>query len=159
MTEPRLSRSGTRSVLTFAAEAVQLRDLRAAVKVQLAQWQVPTLAAEAQLVVTELVTNVVKHVGEGSTVRFVLALDPDRLRIELHDKSPVLPVSRRADCDSECGRGLHLVAVMAADSGANPTAEGKVVWCELQAAGARTPVGDGPAAAGSCGATPARRSV
>jgi len=120
-----------RCVLPFAAGGAQLQNLREAVRVHLAQWCVPALVDEAQLVVTELAANVIKHVGEGAAATLIMELNEDRLRIELHDTSSTLPVIADAGCDSECGRGLYLVAAMAADCAASLTAVGKVVWCEL----------------------------
>ncbi|MCC3653720.1 ATP-binding protein [Streptomyces sp. S07_1.15] len=121
----------TRSVIVFAAEATQLQKLRSLVREQLAQWDLPALAEEIQLTVTELVTNVIKHVGAGSAATLILEQLPDRVRVEVHDESRELPVLRDADCDSECGRGLHLIAAMASDCAAVLTSAGKVVWCEF----------------------------
>lgn len=60
------------------------------------------------------------------------------LRLEVHDKSQVLPMSRTAACDEECGRGLHLLAALAANWGTVLTAAGKSVWCEIPIAPGRT---------------------
>jgi hypothetical protein len=91
----------------------------------------PAAADEAELLVTELATNVVKHVGEGASATLVIELHGERLRLEVHDKSQVLPSPNTADCYSECGRGLHLLAALAVDWGAVLTAVGKAVWCEI----------------------------
>ncbi|MEU0750083.1 hypothetical protein ABZ476_27185, partial [Streptomyces albogriseolus] len=55
-----------RCVLPFEALPSEVRLLRRAAATQLSQWGMPTAADAAQLVVTELATNVIKHVGEGS---------------------------------------------------------------------------------------------
>ncbi|WP_405986038.1 ATP-binding protein [Streptomyces sp. NBC_00872] len=86
---------------------------------------------ETQLGVTELATNVVKHVGAGVSSTLVLQPGAGRLRIEMHDTSPVLPVLKQAACGEECGRGLHLLAVLAMDWGTVVIATGKAVWCEF----------------------------
>jgi hypothetical protein len=88
-------------------------------------------ASEAELLVTELATNVVKHVGEGAPATLVLEWGGGRLRLEVHDKSRVMPSLSVVDCDAECGRGLHLLAASAADWGTVLTAVGKAVWCEI----------------------------
>ncbi|GGX64977.1 hypothetical protein GCM10010358_19190 [Streptomyces minutiscleroticus] len=80
---------------------------------------------------TELATNVIKHVGEGAAATLVLEPAHDRLRVELHDKSHVLLTQRLADCEDECGRGLHLLATMSLAWGTLLTATGKAVWCEI----------------------------
>ncbi|MGW2177815.1 ATP-binding protein [Streptomyces sp. NPDC001732] len=122
-----------RSVLPFEAEPAAVRDLRRGVRGQLAEWRLSAVAEEAELVVSELATNVIKHVGKGTAATLVLEVVEDRLRIELHDKSYRVPVLGSAACDDECGRGLHLLVGMTADWGTLLTATGKSVWCELPA--------------------------
>jgi hypothetical protein len=95
-------------------------------------WGVPTAGDETQLVVTELATNVIKHVGEGTPATLILEWKRERLRVEMHDKSQALPAVRTADCDAECGRGLHMLTAMAVDWGTVVTALGKAVWCEIE---------------------------
>jgi anti-sigma regulatory factor (Ser/Thr protein kinase) len=127
ITEPRL-----RCVLPFAAAPAEVRLLRKATATQLAQWGLPTATDEAELVVTELATNVVRHVGEGASATLVLERRGGRLRVEVHDKSRTVPALRPTGCDEECGRGLHLLASLAADWGTVLTAMGKAVWCEVE---------------------------
>ncbi|MEV5276113.1 ATP-binding protein [Streptomyces sp. NPDC051994] len=126
VTEPWL-----RCVLPFEAEPAELRVLRGAVRERLAAWGASALADEVQLAVTELATNVIKHVGEGVAATLVLEPSEDRLRIEVHDKSHAVPASADPGCGDDCGRGLHLLAAMALDWGTILTATGKAVWCEI----------------------------
>ncbi|GGL71527.1 hypothetical protein GCM10010129_13970 [Streptomyces fumigatiscleroticus] len=128
ITEPRL-----RCVLPFEAEPAEVRILRRVTAKQLSQWGMPVAVDEAELLVTELATNVVKHVGEGASATLVLEWRGERLRLEVHDKSQAVPSLRTADCDEVCGRGLHLLASLATDWGAVLTATGKAVWCEIPA--------------------------
>jgi hypothetical protein len=95
-------------------------------------------ADEAELLVTELATNVIKHVGEGAPASLILEWRGERLRLEVHDKSRVVPSPATADCEAECGRGLHLLAALAVDWGTVLTAAGKAVWCEISIGGGRT---------------------
>jgi hypothetical protein len=88
-------------------------------------------ADETALFVTELATNVIKHVGEGASAALILESRRGRLRMEVHDKSRVVPSLGAAGCDEECGRGLHLLAALAVDWGTVLTAAGKAVWCEI----------------------------
>ncbi|MFF5917756.1 ATP-binding protein [Streptomyces flavochromogenes] len=70
--------------------------------------------------------------GEGAVATLVLEPRGSRLRVELHDKSPVVPKpGGEGDCEQECGRGLHLVASMSVDWGTLLTGAGKAVWCEV----------------------------
>ncbi|MFJ5263597.1 ATP-binding protein [Streptomyces sp. NPDC088387] len=126
VTEPRL-----RCVLPFEAAPSEVRLLRRAATKQLSRWGFSAGLEEAELLVTELATNVVKHVGEGAIATLVLEWRCERLRLEVHDRSAELPFLQLADCDAECGRGLHLLATMATDWGAVLTAAGKAVWCEV----------------------------
>ncbi|MFE6195638.1 ATP-binding protein [Streptomyces sp. NPDC057838] len=96
------------------------------------RWGASLATDEAELLVTELATNVVKHVGEGALATLIVEWKGERLRLEVHDKSPVMPTFRAAGCGDECGRGLHLIEALAVDWGAVVTAAGKAVWCELQ---------------------------
>jgi anti-sigma regulatory factor (Ser/Thr protein kinase) len=121
-----------RCVLPFEALPEQVGLLRHAAAAQLGQWGVPSVGDETQLVVTELATNVIKHVGEGTAATLILEWKHERLRVEMHDKSQSLPAVRTADCDAECGRGLHMLAAMAVDWGTVVTALGKAVWCEIE---------------------------
>ena len=100
-------------------------------RVRLATWGASALADEVQLAVTELATNVIKHVGEGVAATLVLEPGKDRFRIEVHDRSHSVPTSADPGCGDECGRGLHLLAAIALDWGTILTATGKAVWCEI----------------------------
>ncbi|MDX3669156.1 ATP-binding protein [Streptomyces europaeiscabiei] len=132
VTEPQL-----RCVLPFEAEPTEVSLLRKAATAQLSQWGMRGNAEEVALLVTELATNVLKHVGDGSSATLILEARSGRLRVEVHDKSRVIPSPRIADCAEECGRGLHLLAALALNWGAEQTAGGKAVWCEIMLAPAR----------------------
>ncbi|MER6557715.1 ATP-binding protein [Streptomyces sp. NPDC001027] len=121
-----------RCVLPFDAEPAAVRPMRRAAVAQLEQWGAASVAEEAELLVTELVTNVIKHVGQGVSATLILEWRCERLRVEVHDKSRELPTPVQAGCDEECGRGLHLLAALAADWGTVLTAVGKSVWCEIE---------------------------
>ncbi len=126
ITEPRL-----RCVLPFKAVPAQMALLRKTTSKQLRQWGTPDVVEDAELLVTELASNVVKHVGEGEPATLILEWNEGRLRLEVHDTSPVSPSMNEADWDHECGRGLHLIAFVATDWGTAHTAVSKSVWCEI----------------------------
>jgi len=89
---------------------------------------------EAQLLITELVTNAVLHGGPPVTLG--LACDGGRgLQVRVSDGSPLSPPTpgEEVDLDSESGRGIALVDVLTDDWGVEPTAEGKAVWFRLTA--------------------------
>lgn len=120
-----------RCVLPFCAEPEEVGKLRNAVRGALRRWGAAVVAEEAELAVTELATNIIKHVGQGTAATLVMEAKADRVRLELHDKSSLAPVMGSAGCDEECGRGLHLLSAMSLDWGALLTVSGKAVWCEL----------------------------
>ncbi|MFE5843968.1 ATP-binding protein [Streptomyces niveus] len=127
---------GLRCVLTFEAEPVGLLLLRRTVRDQLAEWGMLALSDEVQLAVTELASNVIKHVGEGVPTALVMEPREGVLRVEVHDTSHAVPAVRDPQCGDECGRGLHLLAGMSANWGSAQTATGKAVWCEFAIGGA-----------------------
>ena len=92
--------------------------------------------ADVQLCVTELVGNVVRHVGEGTPVRVRVARTDDgggRIRVEVTDPDPrALPVLLHATGDDESGRGLALLDAVALRWGVEQAVVGKAVWCELE---------------------------
>jgi signal transduction histidine kinase len=87
------------------------------------------------LCASELLTNVIDHLGEGTpvTVR-VYGTGTGRVRVEVTDPNPrALPVLLSASGTSESGRGLALVAAVAERWGVEQGAAYKTVWCELPA--------------------------
>lgn len=88
---------------------------------------------EAQLCVSELLANVIVHVGEGTPVTVRLFLTPDgRTRLEVTDTDPhAWLIAREPDSDDETGRGLLLLDAVARRWGVWLTPAGKTVWCEL----------------------------
>jgi anti-sigma regulatory factor (Ser/Thr protein kinase) len=84
------------------------------------------------LLASELVTNGIVHGKRPVSV--CLSGRCEILRIEVYDPTPALPCARRAEANDEAGRGLALIAALAADWGTllHPKAGGKSVWCELR---------------------------
>jgi anti-sigma regulatory factor (Ser/Thr protein kinase) len=88
------------------------------------------LDPDAQLVVSELVSNAVLH----SNGPICLRLSGTRgLRIEVIDGGPggTQIIARRVDHDSLTGRGLRVVSTLAQRWGSIQGPEGKTVWAEL----------------------------
>jgi GAF domain-containing protein len=87
---------------------------------------------DVELVVAELVSNAVLHGGDPVEVR-VFEVD-DGLRVEVADGGPGMPAAGRSGPDAMTGRGLALVAALAAEWGVEPLATGgKVVWAWFRA--------------------------
>jgi anti-sigma regulatory factor (Ser/Thr protein kinase) len=82
------------------------------------------------LLVSELATNAVLHAYAPHIHVRVLDHGP-RLRVEVFDGSPVLPVPRRARASAEDGRGLALVEALATRWGVDVASDGKTTWFEI----------------------------
>ncbi|MFI1535727.1 ATP-binding protein [Streptomyces anandii] len=91
------------------------------------------LGFEVQLCVTELVTNVIDHLGEGTPVNVrVSGVPGGPTRVEVTDPDPrALPALLDATETSESGRGLALVDQLALRWGVEQGADRKTVWCDL----------------------------
>lgn len=84
----------------------------------------------AALALSELVTNVVLHAHTPFVV--VVEVQADRLRVEVRDRSPVLPVPAPHEPDATTGRGLALVSAVTDTCGTHSLgATGKAVWFTL----------------------------
>ncbi|MFC8822550.1 ATP-binding SpoIIE family protein phosphatase [Streptomyces rochei] len=93
----------------------------------LTAWGLDELSFSTELMVSELVTNAIRYGRPPIHLRFVLA---STLTCEVFDASSTAPHMRRARTFDEGGRGLLLVAQLAARWGTRHTREGKVIWAE-----------------------------
>ncbi len=92
---------------------------------------VPVDAAEAALLVSELVTNAVVHTDSGE-VRLEVVIDPAKLRCVVTDEAPSAPPSVRPDDPSTVGGlGMVIVDSVASRWGHQHDAAHKSVWFEL----------------------------
>ncbi|MGW4699842.1 ATP-binding protein [Streptomyces sp. NPDC004285] len=113
---------------------------RMAARTTLRCWGLPEETADdVAQVATELVSNAVRHASlakleSPKRCRFMLELiTPDTVRVTVYDSSLRRPVLRQP-CDNDAsGRGLWLVAALAADWGVRRVLNGKAVWAVLKA--------------------------
>ena len=84
----------------------------------------------AQLLVTEVVANAVRHVGDSEMV-LRAELIAAGLRVEVADASTALPTAGTPSDSQESGRGLLLLEALARRWGVQPEPGGKCVWFEL----------------------------
>jgi anti-sigma regulatory factor (Ser/Thr protein kinase) len=106
----------------------------------LGRWRLPSLAAPVELVVSELVTNAVRHAGTAVTVR--LTRVPEGLLVEVDDAGAghphvVAPLRR-----SVGGHGLAIVERLADAWGHEDRGDGKTVWARLCLPGDMSQDGD-----------------
>ena len=89
------------------ADPAALGRARELVRKTLAAWGLGEQAELAELVVTELATNALRH-GTGP-IDIRLSYSGSDLRTEVHDHGTGRPVRRQTTADDEQGRGLELL--------------------------------------------------
>lgn len=89
---------------------------------------------DAELIVSELASNAVRHsrARDGGEFRVTVDVGPGRVRIEVADPGAGPPVEIPADERDQYGRGLEIVAAFADKWGHDRAADGaSVYWAEL----------------------------
>ncbi|WP_236245910.1 SpoIIE family protein phosphatase [Streptomyces sp. CC210A] len=112
------------------AEPRSVRQARELVRAQLAEWRLDPLADTLQLLVSELVTNALRHSGSRRPVD-VRLVRTESLMCEVADGGRTLPALRDAGPDDEAGRGLHVLNALAQEWGTGRAGDGTAVWFEL----------------------------
>jgi anti-sigma regulatory factor (Ser/Thr protein kinase) len=87
------------------------------------------LSFAGELLVTELVSNVVRHAHSPIEVDLSWN-DNDMFRVEVRDGSSILPAVAELG-DEDGGYGLRIVEALAQDWGVRQLVHGKAVWCTL----------------------------
>ncbi|WP_234442057.1 SpoIIE family protein phosphatase [Streptomyces sp. NRRL S-1448] len=113
---------------SLAPEARSVARARELARDQLTDWGLAGLVDTTELLVSELVTNALRH-GHGE-IRLRLLLDRT-LVCEVWDADLAQPRRRRARDTDEGGRGLQLVGLLSEGWGSRRTPRGKTVWFEL----------------------------
>ncbi|MEU1409121.1 ATP-binding protein [Streptomyces sp. NPDC005728] len=110
-------------------ELTSVRRARRLVTAQLSDWDLQDLVDTAELLVSELVTNALRHTR--GPLRLNLQVRGPRLRCEVEDTESAGPVRQVVDVDAESGRGTELLDLLAEAWGSTRTATGKTTWFEL----------------------------
>jgi len=110
---------------------------RRATAAQLDRWELRELRPDAELLVSELVTNAVLH--SRGEVTLTLAVADGLLEVGVADVGRRLPPQRGLDRSAggppwtaEGGRGLRLVDRLSSEWGVATLARGKQVWFRLE---------------------------
>jgi anti-sigma regulatory factor (Ser/Thr protein kinase) len=125
-------REARRCYLALPAEPAAVPYARQCTRRTLAAWDLGPVTADAELVVSELITNAEQatpRTPHAAHVVLYLAADPGRLTLLVWDACPELPARRPHDGDSAGGRGLEIVHAYSTRWGTwAPVLGGKVVW-------------------------------
>ena len=124
------STTSTGSVLrcTLWPSPEMLPRIRAIVRTHLALWRREELAETACVGVSELLTNVMQHVGGNQMATLFVHCLPEGIQVSVADSDAKLPKVQSPDPLQENGRGLLLLTGEAKEWGVEPTPNGKIVW-------------------------------
>lgn len=120
-------------LIELELSAKSIHHAKAMVRENVCLWGLDESAPDVELVVTELLTNVMRHTaptagGERRTVgRCLVQRAQGGVVVVVHDDDPAPPQERAADPNSIDGRGLMVVRALAADMTVVPSPTGKDV--------------------------------
>jgi anti-sigma regulatory factor (Ser/Thr protein kinase) len=112
---------------TLPGDRTAVRSARHLTARQLTEWGLEDLEDSTKLIVSELVTNAVRHSTGPIDLRLI---KHQVLTCEVSDTSDCYPRQRRARTIDETGRGLFMVSQLSRRWGARSVSDGKVVWAE-----------------------------
>lgn len=110
------------------ADAIWPQRLRRIAREGLTQWGYPEVVETAELLLTELATNALRH-GSGPDISVCVCLKDGLCVIEVCSRSSGCPEVCQAGPTDEGGRGLFLVDALAAAWGVST--DGTTTWCTL----------------------------
>ena len=119
----------------FPADLTSARHARSALRRALAAWRIDDPSGDAELLVSEVISNAAEH-GGGRRIGLALShhYEPGGqagITCEVTDSSPALPRPRQAAPDEERGRGMAIIAALATASGVRAEPAGKTTWFTL----------------------------
>ncbi|MGW9493053.1 ATP-binding protein [Streptomyces prasinus] len=133
VTGPRAADVETRYRAEFALGEHSVRHLRRILRLCLKDSGLLEVADAAEIALSELLANVIRHVpGRRCGICFLLL--PGAVRVEVSDGCPRLPVAAAQEALAEGGRGLLLVEAVTDRWGTTPDPgrPGKTVWFECE---------------------------
>ncbi len=119
-----------RASIDLPSAAPSVPAARRIVREVLTGWSAEAFCDDTLLLLSELVSNVVRHVPDPDAMRVELALTGHVLEVAVLDGSAA-PVTPRAG-SGRGGHGLQLVSALSDRWGSHEHVEGKRVWFELR---------------------------
>jgi len=120
-----------RVIFDLPADRRSAGTARRIVAVTLDAWALPGLRADAQLVVSEMVSNALMHAPGAASHELQIVRRPTGIRLVVADGSSRPPALRPTDDRRPGGRGLRIIEALAAAWGCELRADGKQVWADL----------------------------
>jgi hypothetical protein len=119
-----------RDGIELGAVPAAVRQARLRSRQVLGDWGLGGFSGDAELLVSELMTNAIAVTRSAPVVRMWLLADTDRVGVLAWDPSPLPPVLIDGGEDGEHGRGLWIVEALSSqwDWYRPPAMAGKVVW-------------------------------
>ena len=121
--------------LTLPACGLPVRLTRQVTREVLAAWGLAHMEETAVLLVSELVTNAVRHATSTDAITLELEVVQTSLRIEAYRRRPGLALPRTTGEFDESGFEFALVDSLADKWGVRETVTGKTAWAELDVRG------------------------
>ncbi|MFG2888795.1 SpoIIE family protein phosphatase [Streptomyces sp. NPDC048248] len=107
-------------------------EVRSALRRTLDQWRAGSVSHDVEVAASELIANALTHTESGALIAMeLLPGSPQRIRLEVEDRSSQWPRRRSPGETATSGRGLMLVEALAHRWGAEPRGSGKALWCEF----------------------------
>nr|WP_282693951.1 ATP-binding protein [Streptomyces sp. CC208A] len=110
-------------------ELPAVAPVRHAAERRIREWGLGVDPLTVELIVSELVTNAVRHGAPPIALR--LLRGESTLTVEVRDGAATAPHLRHAKAGDEGGRGLHICATLAEAWGVRYETGGKTVWAEV----------------------------
>lgn len=135
-------RAGRPVTEELPARPESVRRAREFARATLCGWSLDIVAEDVELVISELVTNALRHALlhvqrseplESCPIRLSLIRADAYLMCAVADPSSAIPLRREPDYGAQTGRGLHLVEAFSRSWGWTPLhGAGKIVWAMFQ---------------------------
>lgn len=115
------------AVRDLPADPAMVAEARRTATRQLSRWGLDELVFTTELIVSELVTNAIRHASGPVRMRLIRER---ALVCEVHDGGATAPHLRHPRAMDEGGRGLLLVSQLAQRWGTRFVPDGKIIWAE-----------------------------